>query len=443
MAQQLGKAVEAAIAPHQFALSTKAGCECIAHILQGLTDFDDRATVISVDGVSAFDLISRTAMMKGLFRVAGGSQALLFIRMFYGAPSEYLWEDSSGTVHTIPQGEGGLMPLLFAVGQHKALEAISDQLPEGDHLLAFLDDTYIVTQPERVSDAYRCLDTELWNRARIRIHGGKTKIWNRSGIRPPICDVLERIARASDPSAVVWRGSDLPLYQQGLKVLGSLLGHPAYVQKFLEKVTWKHQLLLDRIPLVQDLQCAWLPPKRGNSFGGAAGGRTGGFESGYCSPRLRTSFFALSARPLPRNQDDFEPRSRRPGWQYETSSRTEQQFRDLLFAARLSPSAKATIRSQGGAGAAMALVTCPTCRITTIPPQLFRVTLLRRLRVPLHLTVRSCRCGLPLDEFGHHRAACAQVGGVEQTRVEFGECGCPHMSRSGRQSLNEHLHTGT
>ena len=61
------------------------------------------------------------------------------------------------------------MPLLFAVGQHEALEAIGDQLPEGDHLLAYLDDTYIVTQPETVSDAYRCLDTELWNRARIRI----------------------------------------------------------------------------------------------------------------------------------------------------------------------------------------------------------------------------------------------------------------------------------
>ena len=58
----------------------------------------------------------------------------------------------------------------------------------------------------------------------------------------------------------------------------------------------------------------------------------------------------------------------------------------------------------------MVLMTCPTCRITTIPPQLFRVTLLRRLRLPLHLTVRSCRCGLPLDEFGHHRAACAQAG---------------------------------
>ena len=107
MPSSWGKAVKAAISPHQYALSTKAGCECIAHILQGLTDADERATVNSVDGVSAFDLISRGAMMQGLMRVDGGSEAVPFVRMFYGSPSEYLWEDSHGVVHTIPQGEGG------------------------------------------------------------------------------------------------------------------------------------------------------------------------------------------------------------------------------------------------------------------------------------------------------------------------------------------------
>ena len=39
-----------------------------------------------------------------------------------------------GMVHRIPQGEGGeqgdaLMPLLFAFGQHEALQAVSRQLP--------------------------------------------------------------------------------------------------------------------------------------------------------------------------------------------------------------------------------------------------------------------------------------------------------------------------
>ena len=43
-------------------------------------------------------------------------------------------------------------------------------------------------------------------------------------------------------------------------------------------------------------------------------------------------------------------------------------------------------------------------------PPVFRTLLLRRLRLPLPLTVRACRCGLFLDAFGHHRSACAVSG---------------------------------
>ena len=36
-----------------------------------------------------------------------GSQILLFVRMFYGGHSTYLWEDDVGIVHHVEQGEGG------------------------------------------------------------------------------------------------------------------------------------------------------------------------------------------------------------------------------------------------------------------------------------------------------------------------------------------------
>ena len=41
------------------------------------------------------------------------------VRLFYGQPSRYLWEDSVGVVHHVDQGEGGeqgdaMMPLLFS-----------------------------------------------------------------------------------------------------------------------------------------------------------------------------------------------------------------------------------------------------------------------------------------------------------------------------------------
>ena len=118
MAQQLGPAVKAATAPHQYALSTRAGCESIAHALQGLCELNPRMTITSIDGVGAYDLISRKAMLTGLRGVDGGNSSLPFVRMFYGSPSEYLWEDDFGKTHSIPQGEGGeqgdaMMPLVL------------------------------------------------------------------------------------------------------------------------------------------------------------------------------------------------------------------------------------------------------------------------------------------------------------------------------------------
>ena len=55
ISQQISKAVEQATSPFQYALSTKSGGECIAHSLQALTDLDPRATVLSIDGIGAFD----------------------------------------------------------------------------------------------------------------------------------------------------------------------------------------------------------------------------------------------------------------------------------------------------------------------------------------------------------------------------------------------------
>ena len=147
IAQQLGPAVERATSPFQYALSARAGCECVAHALQALCETNPQSTVLSIDGVSTFDLISRGAMMQGLREVK--KEALPFVRLFYGQPSTYLWEDDDNIVHSIPQGEGGeqgdpLMPLLFSLGQHRALQAVAAQLQDGEKLFAFLDDIYVV-----------------------------------------------------------------------------------------------------------------------------------------------------------------------------------------------------------------------------------------------------------------------------------------------------------
>ena len=104
IAQQISSHVERTTAPFQYAMSTRAGTECIAHVLQALTELDPRATIMSIDGVGAFDLISRQSMLEALMEVESGSQGLPFVRMFYGSHSTYLWEDEAGVVHTVEQG---------------------------------------------------------------------------------------------------------------------------------------------------------------------------------------------------------------------------------------------------------------------------------------------------------------------------------------------------
>ena len=104
ISQQLAPAVERATSPHQYVMTTRAGFECVAHALQGLTELDPEATVTSIDGVGAFDLISRRATLEGL---RGVDDAVLpLARLFYGQQSQYFWENDSGGVHIVPQGEG-------------------------------------------------------------------------------------------------------------------------------------------------------------------------------------------------------------------------------------------------------------------------------------------------------------------------------------------------
>ena len=196
---------------------------------------DTRATVLSIDGIGAFDLISRKSMLEASMTVEGGPDIMPFVRQFYGQPSMYLWESDDGTVHHIEQGEGGeqgdpLMPLLFALGQHASLCAIDEGLAKGERLMAFLDDVYISTDPEGLQQAYGCAERELWRHARIRCMKGRHK----SGIQ--VAKVLS--------SAMCWNG--LPkLWIQKL-VCGRDLGCLRQIKAFGcwghhwgTQITWK------------------------------------------------------------------------------------------------------------------------------------------------------------------------------------------------------------
>ena len=146
MAQQLAPQVESATARFQYALSTRAGSECVAHVIQGLSEWNQR-------------LRPDFEVLDGLCTHCG-RKTIPFVRMFYGSPSTYVWEDAEEVEHSILHGEGGeqgdfLMPLLYTLGQHGALEATQEELEDAENLVAYLDDIWVVSpDPKRVSHVY-------------------------------------------------------------------------------------------------------------------------------------------------------------------------------------------------------------------------------------------------------------------------------------------------
>ena len=121
LAQTYAEPIAAACRPHQFALSTRAGAEAVVHSITTAVQHNQALTILSVDGVGAYDTISRRSMLTALCAVPGANRCSSFVNMFYSEPSTYVWHDQHGNPHTITQAEGGeqgdpLMPALFSLG---------------------------------------------------------------------------------------------------------------------------------------------------------------------------------------------------------------------------------------------------------------------------------------------------------------------------------------
>ena len=99
------------------------------------------------------------------------------------------------------------------------------------------------------------------------------------------------------------------------------------------------------------------------------------------------------------------------GWQHKASTTAHARLKAELFNA-IPPASQALVTSQSGPFASRAFTTIPYTNDFAYPSHLFRILLLRRLRLPLPLFARTCRCRRTFDSLGDHRAACAQSGAL-------------------------------
>ena len=190
LAQQFHDEFEAVTSPQQFGLATHGGVETAVHMLRTITEADPTATITQIDGVGAYDHIRRACMLRGLARTPTAHALLPYVLMSYGRQSCYLWHNDAHECHAILQGEGGeqgdaLMPALFSLGLAAALREAQERLQPGELVIAYRDDLYIVTAPERARAAYDIVTGIVANRCGVQPNLGKTVCWNAAGGLPP------------------------------------------------------------------------------------------------------------------------------------------------------------------------------------------------------------------------------------------------------------------
>ena len=246
LARQFGKAVEAVCAPYQSDLSTRAGTDCAGHATRAFSDADPQCTVLSIDGVGAYDHLLRSSFLQKLHTLPSLQGLLPFVRSVHARSITYVWEDGTGARHQIYQAEEGeqgdpLLLLLFSLGIHDSLCAVDERLRPEDKLFAFLDDVHVVSPPHRTRDGYNILEEQLWTGAGIQLHTGKTRVWNREGTCPPGVEEL---------GDEVWSPS-------GIKILGTSIGSPEFVRTIIAKRLEDEGRLWDAVAWVPDLQCSW------------------------------------------------------------------------------------------------------------------------------------------------------------------------------------------
>ena len=224
---------------------------------------------------------------------------------------------------------------------------------------------------------------------------------HNAGLWKCLCEILH-----VDPesSAELWETASMPLCLGGMGLRdASRVATSAYWASWADSMP----MIFQRHP---DVATAFVQELEGAPEGAlGALARATTSLTGVCGFEPPTwQVLIEGTRPSPVEPEALEPGGDR-GWKHVVSSKVEHEHREVVFG-RLRPSARAQVRSQAGPGAGLALSATPTHFLTRIPSHLFRVVMLRRVRLPLPPSLHTCRCGRRIDKFGHHRASCAHAG---------------------------------
>ena len=154
----------------------------------------------------------------------------------------------------ILQGDGGeqgdaLMPGLFCLALWRALSEIQSNLPATAHVLAYLDDIYIICDRADVVNSFNVARNILHVFCNININMGKLAAWSRTANPlPPGIHILGQN---------IWKPHLAPELN-GIKVVGTPIGTSTFIHSIGADTVRNESKLLNCIIKLDSLQAAWL-----------------------------------------------------------------------------------------------------------------------------------------------------------------------------------------
>ena len=219
-----------------------------------------------------------------------------------------------------------------------------------------------------------------------------------------VAGCLAEMLDCNPPPATALATAHLPLRYGGLGLTSaSILATPAYWASWADAL----QVLGRQAPqqaatLLHQFQSEEPPPSIREAAEAAAQLQQHGFEPPAWDQLMNNP-------PVPPDPHPHEGPNIMKGWQQGAANACHTTFQAELHSC-LDPASQALLESQRGPHASRPFTTIPYHADTTYESHLFRILLLRRLRLPIPLTASHCRCRRALDPYGDHHAACAQSG---------------------------------
>jgi hypothetical protein len=210
--------------PFQFGVAARNGIEHIIHIVSGLADDilsgpqTSSKAILQVDVKNAFNSIGRECIQKNLMATSYLHGLVPFFTWAYGKSTPLYANDGSFLFNSetgIRQGDP-LGPLFFAIGIQDILKRVKSSYDTVD-VLAYLDDIHLTGPNSQVKKAFKALESALLQRGLV-VNKNKSKLFQRS----PSPD---------------WQG--IPIVNDGLRVLGSPVGTPTFIQSSMTGLTKK------------------------------------------------------------------------------------------------------------------------------------------------------------------------------------------------------------